>query len=72
MKPNEKLSGYVKVRFSGRAGSTAGLIFPEAKVKGMRVDELSRYFPMTEANKMQRIETSPVFYSFDSAFAYQF
>jgi len=64
---------YRKVRFfSPEHGATAGIVLPAEKVKHSTIPELSDYFPMFEAMKMQRLELSPEFDSFDAAFFYEF
>ena len=63
--------GFCKVWFSKGAEKTAGLIVPAAKVRGMSVGEISRLFPMSEAGKMHRLHVSPVFPTWDAAFAFE-
>lgn len=63
---------YVKVRFTGPSGHTAGIILPYARVSHATITELSRYFPMSEAGKMHRLEISPQYQLWDDAFAHEF
>ena len=61
-------AGFQKVWFSKGNEKTAGLILPAAKLHGMSIGDISRLFPMSEARKMGRLHTSPVFASWDAAF----
>ena len=63
---------YVKVRFTGKAGETAGIVIEAAKAKAMSIPDLSRLFPYSESGKMSRVHTSPEFASWDEAFAFSF
>ncbi len=68
---NAIASGYRKIWFSSRAGVTAGLILSEQTFKNTRsVEAFSRLFPHTEARYMTRFHYSPVFETWDEAFAY--
>jgi len=62
---------YKKIRFTGKRGNTAGIVIDE-NMFSLSVSDLSRLFPYSEAMKMERLEVSPVFDSWDDAFAYQF
>ena len=66
--------GFCKLRFVSRYhhGETAGLIFPASALKGKTIADLSRYFPVGECNKMDRLERSPFFSTWDEAFTYTF
>ncbi len=64
-------SGFQKVWFSKGREKTAGLILPAAKLHGMSISEISRLFPMSEAGKMGRLHTSPVFATWDAAFHFK-
>lgn len=68
------VSGFCKLRFVSKYhhGATAGLIFSASALKGKTIADLSRYFPIGECNKMDRLERSPFFETWDEAFAYQF
>ena len=70
----EQPERYCKVRFSSKNhhGATAGLIFSATALKGKTISDISRLFPFSEFNKMNRLERSPVFPSWDEAFHYQF
>lgn len=63
---------YVKIRFTGRYGATAGLIFTTDKANAMTLGELSRHFTRAEARNMAKIERSPEYDSWDAAFAHDF
>lgn len=64
---------FQKVRFtSQRNGATAGLVLESAKLAAHNVESLSRLFPMSEAGKMERIEVSPQYDSWDAAFNHDF
>jgi hypothetical protein len=65
-----KVKGFRKVWFSKGSGKTAGLIVPAEKLHDMSLGEVSRLFPMSEARKMGRLHTSPVFDTWDKAFAF--
>ena len=60
--------GFRKVWFSKGSEKTAGLVLPCAKLHGMSISDISRLFPMSEARKMGRLHTSPVFATWDAAF----
>jgi hypothetical protein len=62
--------GFQKVWFSKGAERTAGLILPAEKLYGMSISEVSRLFPVKEGLKMARFHTSPVFDTWDEAFAF--
>jgi hypothetical protein len=62
---------FTKVRFtSKRNGATAGLVVEHIHSKS--ITDLSRLYPYTEATKMERIEKSPDFATWEEAFNYQF
>ena len=64
---------YQKVRFySKRHGVTAGLIIHRDRKTLQTVDSLSRLFPVSEAPKMERLQASPLFDTWDEAFAFEF
>lgn len=65
---------YCKIRFVSKYhhGATAGLIFSATALKGKSIADLSRCFPIGECNKMDRIERSPFFTTWDEAFQYVF
>jgi len=67
-------AGFCKLRFVSKYhhGATAGLIFPAAALKGKTIADLSRYFPVGECTRMDRLERSPFFETWDEAFAYTF
>jgi hypothetical protein len=57
-----------KIRFtSTHHGSTAGLVIGPSQ-SDWTIGELSRLFPMWEAMKMKRIQSSPFFQTFEEAF----
>ena len=62
-------SKFCKVRFtSTKHGETASLVLPENVLKNRTVTEISQYFPMFEAMKMEQLWISRAYDSFDSAF----
>lgn len=65
---------YCKIRFVSKYhhGATAGLIVSETKLKGQSISDISRWYPYSEANKMDRLQRSPFFATWDEAFQYQF
>ncbi len=63
--------GFRKVWFSKGSEKTAGLIFPAAKLHGMSLGDISRYFPASESRKMGRLHMSPVFATWDAAFHFK-
>ena len=71
---DKSVSGYCKIRFVSKYhhGATAGLILHAETLKGKTIADLSRYFPVGECNKMDRLERSPFFATWDEAFAYTF
>lgn len=64
---------FCKLRFTSKAnGATAGLVLPAADVRCKPITALSRLFPMGEWKKMERLEVSQAYPSWDEAFAHQF
>lgn len=64
---------YRKIRFySKQYGETAGLVIQHDGKTFHSVEELSRLFPMHEALKMQKFQSSPVFDTWNEAFAFEF
>lgn len=63
--------GFRKVWFSTGGEKTAGLVVDTAKLRGLSVSEISRFFPRSEFRKMSRFHQSPVFPTWDAAFAYE-
>lgn len=64
---------YSKVRFIGPLGAaTAGLVFERGELARMTVSELSARFPMSEAMKMQRVQISRSYPTWNGAFAHEF
>ena len=60
---------YCKVRFtSTKHGETASIILPEEIANNRTIPELSEYFPMSEAMKMEQVWISKPYNSFDGAF----
>lgn len=64
--------GFVKARFTGKAGSTAGLVLSHAEARHISVSHLSRYFPYGEHRKMEYVELSPVYKTWGEAFGHVF
>ena len=64
---------YYKIRFtSKKRGSTAGPIFSRSQLTKMDIADVSRLFPYSEAFKMERLEKSPAFSTWEEAFNYTF
>jgi len=63
---------FVKIRFIGRAGATAGLVLPREEVQSLSVANMSRYFPYSEAGKMERAQCSPIYSTWEEAFHHTF
>jgi hypothetical protein len=63
-----------KVRFTSRDGSrvTAGLVLPTEQIMDRSPSGLSRFFPMSEARAMDRLQISPTFETWAEAFAHTF
>ena len=74
MNPRKKTylgDGFRKIWFSGRDGKTAGLVLSEQTFQNTRsMEAFSRLFPYSEANKMARFHKSPLFSTYEEAFAY--
>lgn len=62
---------FVKIMFYGSGGETAGIVMPMAKVRGKTVSQLSRFFPYSEAPKMEKIYISDEFDTWEKAFAHK-
>ena len=56
--------------FSRGGERTAGLVLPNEKLATMSIGDISRLYPYSEAGKMARIHQSPVFETWDEAFAH--
>lgn len=65
------MPGYQKIWFSSKHGQTAGLILERDKVCKMGVSEISKLFPRSEALYMRWFNGSPVFDTWDEAFAFK-
>lgn len=64
--------GFRKVRFYSKThGATAGLVIDTDK-HSLTIGELSRLFPVSEFRKMDRLQASPKFSTWEKAFAYEF
>ena len=64
---------WVKVRFTSKAhGATAGLVIPVSTLCGETLQGISRMFPYTEALKMERIEWSEPYDTWEGAFGHEF
>lgn len=60
---------YVKFRFTSKSnGATAGLVLASDKFREKSITDLSRMFPMFESLKMERLEVSPEYGSWEDAF----
>jgi hypothetical protein len=65
--------GFVKVRFrDADNGATAGLVLSRTKARHTTVTDLSRMFPVSEFRKMSVLELSPVYPTWEGAFAHDF
>jgi hypothetical protein len=62
--------GFCKVWFTGPQGETAGLVISEEKARKSSTAELSRMFPTSEFRKMAWLHVSPVYDTWDAAFAH--
>jgi len=61
-----------KIRFiSKEHGATAGLVIGPEQCD-WTVSDLSRLFPVWEAMKMRRLQSSPFFTTFEEAFTFSF
>jgi hypothetical protein len=63
---------FQKIRFTAGRRATAGLVLPAEAAMDRSPVALSRFFPMTEAAAMHRLERSPLFNTWDEAFRYVF
>lgn len=65
---------YCKIRFVSKYhhGATAGLIWAEHELKGKSIADISRRYPVSEFRKMDRLERSPFFATWEEAFHYEF
>ena len=64
---------YAKIRFTSKNnGSTAGIVLEIGKLAYMTTSDISRLFPMPEASKMERLERSEFYDTFEQAFSHQF
>jgi hypothetical protein len=68
------MTQYCKIRFMSKYhhGETAGLILTDDALKGKTIADLSRYYPVGECNKMDRLQRSPFFQTWEEAFRYEF
>ena len=66
------MTTYTKVRFVKGTEATTGLILETAKLKTMTFPDISRLFPMYEANKMYRLDVSPEYATWNDAFNHTF
>lgn len=71
---SNKPTQYCKIRFVSKYhhGVTAGLVFSDAQLKGKTIADLSRYYPFAEYNKMDRLQRSPFYATWEEAFQYTF
>jgi hypothetical protein len=69
--PASSVSKFVKVRFVGKAGETAGLVLTEEQAQ-QPVAVISRHFPTSEARKMERLERSPAYEAWNDALNHAF
>ena len=67
------MTTYIKARFTSKNnGSTAGLILTSDQVFDLSITEFSRMFPVREAMKMERVEKSPEYPTWEGAFNHEF
>jgi len=68
------MPNYCKIRFESKyyRGATGGIVFEANILKGKTITELSRYSPIGEFNRMNRLERSPFFETWNEAFNYEF
>lgn len=67
------VTGFRKIRFRSLVqGETAGLVLSAHRESSMRIDELSKLYPMSEAPKLATYERGPVFDTWEEAFQYIF
>ncbi len=60
---------FTKVRFTSKLnGNTAGLVFDDDFLEGKTIQDISRLFPVSEAMKMERLELSQSFTTWEEAF----
>ena len=64
---------YRKIRFcSKQHGETAGLVIQHDGKTMHSIEELSRLFPISEALKMKKFQSSPIFDTWNEAFEFEF
>ena len=64
---------FIKFRFSSKTnGATAGLILTHDQFHANSITSLSRLFPMSEATKMERLEHSKPYDTWEEAFDHTF
>lgn len=64
---------FVKVRFiSKQHGATAGLILTLKQIRDITVADLSRMYPYSVANKMERLQKSQPYPTWNEAFNHTF
>lgn len=62
---------YGKVRFTSKLnGSTAGIVLTDKQQENMTITEISRLFPISESTKMEMLERSDYFDTFEQAFLF--
>ena len=61
-----------KVRMFGRAGETSGLVVGEHDAALKSPVALSKHYPYWECNKMDRLQISPVYMTWEEAFRHDF
>lgn len=64
---------YKKVRFYSQVyGPTVGIVLTIAKLTELGLDGFSRLFPYSESLKMDRIQLSPPYDTWEEAFNHEF
>ena len=67
------MSKYRKIRFISKLhGATAAMVITEDKYREIGLSGFSRLFPVSECLKMEALEFSPAFESWDGAFDFSF
>jgi hypothetical protein len=66
------MKSFVKFRFASKHGQTAGLIIEADRFHHLSISDLSRFYPYSEARFMARIEVSPTYPTWETAFDHEF
>lgn len=64
---------YGKVRFISKFnGNTAGIVLTDKQQENLTIAQVSDLFPRSESMKMEKLQRSDYFDTFEQAFSYQF